>query len=506
MAQLRKNILANFAGQGWAALMQIVFIPLYVKFLGIEAYGLIGFYAMLQGVLQILDFGLSPTMTRELAKFSALPDKASESRNFVRTLQTVYWTIGIVIGLVIYAAAPFIATHWINASSLDSSTVQRSIKLIGIIAAIQWPLSFYQGGLMGLEKLVLLNAIKIGNSTVFGAGAILVLMFVSPDIVAFFTWQVGISAIQLGVVTFCLWRSLPRSGIPSRFDKQVFQNVRSFATGMTGIMISGILVSQLDKIILSKLLPLAVFGYYTLAYVVSNGLLLAILPVFNALFPRYSVIAATGDQNELSRLYHLGTQFTAAVLFPLCAVLVLFSNDVLRIWTGNAITANYAAPILCFLVIGTGLNGLMYPVNALQQSNGWTSIGFRINLCFVALIIPGIIVMTSWYGAVGAASVWAILNVFYVLVAVPLTHRRLLKGQASRWYSQDVGSIFLVVFVLSLLVRSFVVIPLNLLSGVLLLAGVFLILLTAAIFAAPELRPVAIDFVTKRVFRYTPGS
>jgi O-antigen/teichoic acid export membrane protein len=503
MAQLRRNIFANFAGQGWAALMQIAFIPLYIKFLGIEAYGLIGFYAMLQGVLQVLDFGLSPTMTRELARFSALPDKAGDSRNFVRTLETVYWSIGIVIGVLIYASAPFIANHWINASALDSSTVQRSIRLIGVIAALQWPLSFYQGGLMGLERLVLLNAIKIGNSTLFGGGAILVLAFISPDIVTFFTWQAVMSAIQLAVVTFCLWKSLPRSEVPSRFDSRVFHNIRKFATGMTGIMISGIIVSQLDKLILSKLLPLKVFGYYTLAYVVSNGLLLAILPMFNALFPRYSAIAATGDEIELSRLYRLGTQFTASVLFPMAAVLVLFSNDVLHIWTGNAITASNAAPIVCFLVVGTALNGLMYPVTALQLSSGWTSIGLRINLAFVALIIPGIILMTNWYGAVGAASVWAVLNVLYVLVDVPLTHRRLLKGQTVRWFTQDVGIVFITVLILSLFIRLTLSSPLHRISGVILLAGAFLLLFATAIFAAPQLRPVVIDFISRRIVKRT---
>jgi len=502
MAQLRKNILANFSGQGWAALMQIVFIPFYVKFLGIEAYGLIGFYAMLQGILQILDFGLSPTMTRELARFSAVANNSNQIRSFVRTLESVYWSIGIVIGLIIYATAPFIAHSWITASFLDSSTVEQSIRLMGIIAALQWPLSFYQGGLMGLERLVLLNAVKIGNSTVFGAGAIVVLAFISPNIVAFLTWQVGMSAIQLAVVTFCLWKSLPRSETLPRFDKQVFLNIRRFATGMTGIMVSAIIVSQVDKLILSRLLPLESFGYYTLAYVVSSGLLLSILPVFNALFPRFSAIAATGNEGELSRLYHLGTQFTASLLFPMAAILVLFSNDILLIWTGNVITANNAAPIACCLVVGTALNGLMYPVTALQLANGWTSIGLRINLSFVALIIPGIMMMTAWYGAVGAASVWAALNGVYVLATVPLTHRRLLKGQARRWFSQDVGIVFLMVLSLSLVARSIVVSPLHPVSGAILLVGVFVILFTAAIFAAPALRPMAIDFITRRVTKH----
>ncbi len=70
MTVVKRNIIANFAGQGWAALMALAFVPLYIKFLGIEAYGLIGFFAMLQGAFQILDFGLSQTMNREMARYS----------------------------------------------------------------------------------------------------------------------------------------------------------------------------------------------------------------------------------------------------------------------------------------------------------------------------------------------------------------------------------------------------------------------------------------------------
>ena len=47
---LKKNIAANFAGSVWQALMGLIFIPIYIKFMGIEAWGLIGFFATLQGM------------------------------------------------------------------------------------------------------------------------------------------------------------------------------------------------------------------------------------------------------------------------------------------------------------------------------------------------------------------------------------------------------------------------------------------------------------------------
>ena len=43
-----RNVVANFLGQGWTAVMNLAFIPVYIKFLGVEAYGLIGLFGLLQ--------------------------------------------------------------------------------------------------------------------------------------------------------------------------------------------------------------------------------------------------------------------------------------------------------------------------------------------------------------------------------------------------------------------------------------------------------------------------
>jgi len=87
MSRTSGNILANLSGTAWSALIGLAMVPLYIRLLGIEAYGLIGFSITLQAILQILDFGLSPTVNRELARFSVLEDKAGEARDFVRTLE-----------------------------------------------------------------------------------------------------------------------------------------------------------------------------------------------------------------------------------------------------------------------------------------------------------------------------------------------------------------------------------------------------------------------------------
>jgi O-antigen/teichoic acid export membrane protein len=436
-------------------------------------------------------------MTRELARFSTAPEKSAEMRNFVRTLEIIYWAIGITIGIAVCAAAPFIAQHWIKASALPPRTVQHAVMVMGIVAAVQWPVSLYQGGLMGLQRLVLVNSIRVAVSTLTGGGAVLILWLISPSIVYFFIWQVVMSAIQVTLFSTLLWQCLPAAPTSARYDGTLLASIKSFATGMTGIMISGIILNQLDKVILSKMLTLKLFGYYTLAYLVSNGLNLFILPLFNALFPRFSALAATNDEAELRRLYHFGSQLMAILVLPLAAILALFSSDIMFLWTRSPEAASIASPILSLLVVGTALNGLMYLPFTLQLAYGWTSIGLRISIFFIMTMVPAIFLMTTYYGAIGAASVWIALNFIYVLIGVPLTHRRLLRGEALRWYGEDTGLVLVAVIAVTLIGRWMFSSSPHVITQITQLGIVFIAAMCSAVLAAPRIRGMAFSYLSK---------
>lgn len=119
---------ANFAGSIWQALMGLVFIPFYIKFMGIESYGLIGIFATLQVIFGLLDVGLGSTLTREMARLSALPHKEQEMRNLVRTLETIYWSVAVFVGMTVVALSPIIAHHWIKAGQLPPKPSNRHLS------------------------------------------------------------------------------------------------------------------------------------------------------------------------------------------------------------------------------------------------------------------------------------------------------------------------------------------------------------------------------------------
>lgn len=439
MSLVRRNVIANFFGSGWNALLSLALVPFYISIMGIESYGLIGIFTVLLAVLAPLEAGLGTTLNRELASLSGTDGRMAEMRNAIRTLEWIYWPLALLAGSIVAVLAPWITSSWIHPDTLPLSTVRWAVTVMGIVIVFQWPLGLYSGGLAGLQRQVLLNGINIVAATVRGLGALLVLLYVSPTIVAFFTWQIVATCFHTLLAAVMLWRSVPASRERPRFRRDLLTRARRFIAEMSGISLIAVALTQLDKIILSRMLPLETFGYYALAATVAANLLRLVGPVQQAAFPRFSQLVATGDESELATLYHRMSQLMSVVILPAAIFIIVFSPELLFLWTGNAETSSQTWPILSLLMAGTAFNGLLHLPYSLQLAHGWARLALVTSFCAAAILVPALIVLATRYGAVGGAAVWVALNFGYFMVTVQIMHRRLLRNEKARWYFADVG-------------------------------------------------------------------
>ena len=438
-ARIRANLGANMAGAAWSTVIGLAFVPVYIHLLGIEGYGLIGFFYLLQLLLSIFDFGVSPTVNRELARHAAANASGTETASFVRTVETVYASAGLVLGAALALAAPLIIRYWIRGGSVPDDDLLTSVLMIAAIIAIQWPVNLYQAAMLGLQRQVRLNAIRIAMITLSHCGAALALLTISRSIPVFFAWQIVVSAIFVFWLRSAVWSILrERSSARARFDLSKLQAVWKFAAGMSWIALAAIVLSQMDKLILSKLLDLTAFGYYTLAATLGSGLTVLIGPVFNTFFPRLCAGVAATDNARIAADYHLGARIMAVVILPPAAVIAAYSQDIIRIWTGSVDASQQAGPIAAVLVVGTAVNAIMNMPYGLQLAYGWTKLAGALSLTLIVLMVPLTIVLTREFGAIGAAMGWASLNLFYLVIGVPLTHRWLLRGHGVRMIVSDI--------------------------------------------------------------------
>jgi O-antigen/teichoic acid export membrane protein len=438
MSRLRANIFANIAGQAWFVLVSILCTPFLIKLLGVEAYGLIAFYALLQNLMQILDMGMGATVNREIARSWKSDDKNNSGlARFVVTMERWYWVLGSAVGLGLFLATPYIVTVWLRPEQLSVEEMAQSARLIGILACLQWPLAFYQNGLLAMQRQVALNAFQVVFGSLSTIGGVVFVWLGPRSIASLLVWQVVVMLLQLLPMAGYFWTrvALPKSQL--RFDLKALRGKWGFSLGMSGIAITGSVLTHLDKVILSRLLTLEYFGYYTLAGTMARGLYVFITPVFNAYFPRFSALVASGDTAALRISYHRAAQVMSVLILPVATTVAFFSREIASLWLRNLQVADEVAPIATILVIGTCLNGLMNIPFALQLAYGRTRIGLYINAFLVLLLIPAIIFSTLQYGATGGAAMWATVNAIYLLIGIPVTHKYLLTGATGEWLRRD---------------------------------------------------------------------
>jgi O-antigen/teichoic acid export membrane protein len=440
MTRLSTNFVANFFGRIAGSLLLYVFTPLYIAILGVEAYGLIGFYAALLGVCSFADAGLTALLGREMARCGAREHMDGRSqRNLVRTVETIYLLPAGGVALAIYCGSRLLGDHWLTVDALDPLVVRRSIQLMGLAIALHLPAFMYHGGLSGLERQLVSNGVQVSIGLLRGVGGVLVLVFLSSTVTAFFTWQVLVNLLHLMATRALLVHQLPKSRERARFDAGMMRGVWRYAAGIAAISLSSMVLLQADKLVVSNLLSLTEFGYYGIAVAFATVPSAFSQPISAAVFPRLTRLYAAGNEAGLGSLYHRASQFSAAVVLPIGVTMTMFSWEIISFWTASPRNADKTSLVAGLLVIGSTFLALQVLPHTLALSSAWTRLGLGVAVISGVFYVPAAMVLVGMMGLVGAGVAWVALNLVNFTVYTALLHRRLVRGQLARWYLSTLG-------------------------------------------------------------------
>jgi O-antigen/teichoic acid export membrane protein len=431
-----RNIVANVAGTALGMLAFLAVVPVYLRLLGPEAYGLVGLFTTVMLAAAALDLGLGATLNREAARTTAQPDGAAAFADAAATLHAACWVVGITAGVLFALAAPGAATRWLNFSALSPDDVRTALALMGVALPALVVRGFYLAGLNGLQRQGVANLVILGGTLARAAATVGALHTVAPTPAVFFTVQAALFYLEVAVLAGAVRACLPLAARRGRIRAATLRPLLAFSGGMAGTTLLGLALMAMDQIILSALLPLAEFGYYTLAVAVAGVLGQVVHPVTTAVYPRFSQLFERGDARGAAEDYHFFSQLVAIVVLPLGALLVFFPADVLGLWTRDPEVVRHAATVLRVRALGTALNTLMHVPHVVQLAFGWSMLGARVNALAVLIVAPATVALALVGGAPGAAGAWAGLNAGILLFAMARMHRRVLPGELPRWYGQ----------------------------------------------------------------------
>jgi O-antigen/teichoic acid export membrane protein len=267
----------------------------------------------------------------------------------------------------------------------------------------------------------------------------LVIFFISPSVVTFFTCQVAVNAGMLIPCAMALWKNLPKSSLPPRFSRSILLESRGFVGYMGAISATSIVFSQLDRIVLSRFVTLEQLGFYTIAWTLAGSIYMLQSPVYASMFPKLTRLMTVGDMHNLARLYHTGCQLISVLTIPLAMLAVFFPLSILTIWTKNSQIAANAGRVLVLLSLSAILSSAAQLPFALQQARGWVKATLLTNLIGLLITIPIASFAVVQYGMLGGASVFLIIKGLCSIVQCEITHARVLHRVRRAWYLRDVG-------------------------------------------------------------------
>ena len=455
---LKHNLIANYLGQGWMVLMGLAFIPLYIRYLGIEAYGLIGFFMILQAWMSLFDMGMTQTLSRELARFSGGHDSNSiqSIHDLVRSIEIIAVIIAILMAISIAMGSDWIAINWLQANELSDEVVAQAFSIMGLVIAARFIEGIYRGALLGLQKHVLLNVANAIVATIQGVGSVIVLAWVSNSIEAFFVWQGVSSIISVFILASMTYSCIPKSPCAGRFSISSLRSVARFSSGMLGITFVALLSTKIDKIILSNKLDLSEFADYALAVVVSGVMFKFAHPVTNTYYPRFCEYVASGDQKSLIRDFHAASKLVSVIAGGFGAILFFYAEPILVLWTQDLSLSARVAPIVNILAMATMVHGMLLVPFRLQLAFGWTSLGLYSGIFGILFLVPAVIIFVEYMKAEGVALALLILYLLQMLVSSQIMFKRILPQEKFHWYWFDVivpvGLAFFVIGVLDAII------------------------------------------------------
>ncbi len=435
---VRRDIAANYFGTSWAAVMNLAFLPAFVRILGLEGFGVIGFFTLLQSSLVLLDFGFSPALSRRFACETQSAVERQRAHDLLRSSEVAIAAVAVTLVFAVAWISPWLADEWLQGRLLDKAELISSLRVMGAVVGARLLENLYRGALIGLHQQVGLNGIGAAVATLRGPGALLVLAYIAPDLNVYFGWQLAVSGISILLLARLTRRSLGAMARPPRFDIGALRGLVRFAGGVTVVASLGFLLTQIDKILLSRLLDLHEFGLYSFGVTIAQAPLGFVGPVAQAFFPRFSAMITRGDEEGFRQAYHACSQIVSVLLGSATVILVVFGEQLLAAWTRDSNLATRSYGFIALLSLGSMLNGLMTVPYFVQLASGWLGLLVRANIVAILLVIPALVLVVPRYGPTGAAAVWLCLNLGYAIFMPPIMHKRMLRGELAAWWKMDV--------------------------------------------------------------------
>lgn len=453
--QVVKNSLFNILSRGWSIISLYIFVPLWIKYVGVEGYGVITFYSVLMTLMHFADAGLSGTLMREFAR---VEPKEGYKRDFLRTFETIYLGIAFFVFLVVFLFSGFFVDHFMKSATIPREELLECVKIMAVIMGLNFMTTLYNGGLMGLQKQILAGSLNIGYSICRGV-VVLIPLTISPTIQTFLWWQLVSMVILFIAERYFLLKFVNKNNSKSRFQIGYFKNVWRYTLGLMLMAIVAALNTQFDKLVTGNVLSLESMGYYSIAGTLGTAVVTIATSICGAFYPELTRLVSIGNKEQIIKPFLFFSFLVSLVTSSIGISVFFYCSDVLYIWTRDANIVAHATVPAMILILGNIAISLQYSNYYLAMANGHTRTSVVLSSCMLLIMAPSIYFLTKNYGLNATPIPYFVLNLVVAIIMAIVLIKKFLEGTLIKWINNSLLPIIVALIVVaptSYLVKSFI--------------------------------------------------
>lgn len=419
-ALLARNTLYSLVGQIASLTAGLVAVPILVRGLGIERFGVLALAWVVTGYLSLLDLGLGRATTRFIA--DALGRGSRELvRSILSTSLAFLAGIGSLIAVGLAAITPFLVTSLLH---LSASLQAEAIQVFYISAASVLTMvitSAYRGVLEAYQRFDLIAATKVPSDILTALVPVFAMVFIGPSLPPIAGLLLAKNILLCLAYGFFAYRMLPpgdRTFRRGAFDVRGMLGYGGWIA-LHNMAVAGLL--YLDRFLVGVLLTVSAVSYYSVGQELASRSQLLPSSLMAVLFPAFSFLQAS-ESGLLARRFAQALKYTSLSMAVVAGILIVFAREILTLWLGPDFTRSVS--VLQITSAGVFFSALAWLGGTYLQALGsarW------VTLVHVAQV--PIYVIASWFlirrsGIDGAALAWSLrLLVSAVLLFLPAYRR-----------------------------------------------------------------------------------
>ena len=462
----------------------LVAVPLLLRKIGEERFGIITIIWLFSGYMGLFDFGLSQATAREIAR------EKDRSR---ATIATIFWTAfwsSAVIGLTIFIIFSIFGPSLLKVFFKMASEGNAEIMLLGPWIALVIPLtmvsSVFIGTLEGSNKFVVANAGQILTTILIQIFPTLAAYWLSPDLV----WIVPATVVARLISTIVLFALAVGFAVRSRpkfLDLKVARELFSFGSWLFLASILGTVFSAIEKILIASLLGPSSVTQYSIPEGLVRRVLLVPGAFVRSLFYRFSGL-------DCAAAHSLAVKAIEVLIFlitPIIVIIILSVRTFLDLWVGPELS-RVAGPIGTLIALSLWFNSIAFVPDSYLRGRGQARLSAMTSLIEIIPHFAFLFLGLVEFGLIGAAYAVLLGTIVDLALLMWLSNVSVLRSRAF-W----IGGIF----VLGAYATTIFFPTLTLVSAVLYLTQVIVVSVWA-VASSPELKLIFVDNLRIQLAKY----